>query len=148
MAPPMTCSKHLARPPSMSSFLDQGVEGAAADEAGRIGDVALREAPEGETPLSLVANAYSASANETIPAEPPPLVDGDDVAAAAHDDARNCLFVGSQCTEDSFGACISRDRVLCCFNAPLGRLAQEAAVPQFGRAFGTAGSAGLSPSYE
>ncbi|NJO37012.1 MAG: conjugal transfer protein TraN [Rhizobiales bacterium] len=103
-----------------------------------MGDVTLREAPEGETPLSLVANAYSASAGETIPAEPPPLVDRNDFAAAAHDDARNCLFVGSQCTEDSFGACISRDRVLCCFNAPLGRLAQEAAVAQFGRAFGTA----------
>jgi conjugal transfer mating pair stabilization protein TraN len=28
--------------------------------------------------------------------------------------------------------------VHCCFNSPLGRLAQEAAVPQFGRDFGTA----------
>ena len=119
-------------------FLGQGIDRVAANDAGRIGDVTLREAPEGETPLSLVANAYSASAGEAIPAEPPPLVDGDDVAAAAHDDARNCLFVGSQCTQDSFGACISRDRVLCCFNAPLGRLAQEAAVPQFGRDFGSA----------
>ncbi|MEM8950646.1 MAG: conjugal transfer protein TraN [Pseudomonadota bacterium] len=119
-------------------FLGQGAEGAAASDAGRIGDVTLRDAPEGETSLSLVANAYSASAKETIPAEPAPLVDGDDVATAAHDDARNCLFVGSRCTEGSFGACISRDRVLCCFNAPLGRLAQEAAVPQFGRAFGSA----------
>ena len=119
-------------------FLREGVDGVAANDAGRIGDVTLREAPEGETPLSLVANAYSASVSETIPAEPPPLVEGDDVATAAHDDARNCLFVGSQCTEDSFGACISRDRVLCCFNAPLGRLTQEAAVPQFGRIFGSA----------
>jgi conjugal transfer mating pair stabilization protein TraN len=118
-------------------FLGEGVDGGAAIDAGLIGDVTLRSAPEGETPLSLVANAYSTSASETIPAEPPLLVDGDDVATAAHDDARNCLFVGSQCTEDSFGACISRDRVLCCFNAPLGRLAQEAAVPQFGRDFGS-----------
>ena len=129
-------------------FLGEGVDGGAANDVGRIGDVTLREAPEGKTPLSLVANAYSASASETIPAEPALLVDGDDVATAAHDDARNCLFVGSECTEDSFGACISRDRVLCCFNAPLGRLAQEAAVPQFGRAFGNGGSAGLSRSYE
>ena len=119
-------------------FLGSGIDGAAADESGRIGDATLREAPEGETALSLVANAYSASAVEAIAAEPAPLVDGDDVATAVHDDARNCLFVGSQCTEDSFGACISRDRVLCCFNAPLGRLAQEAAVPQFGRTFGSA----------
>ena len=119
-------------------FLGEGVDGVAANDGGRIGDVTLREAPEGETPLSIVANAYSASASESIPAEPPPLVEGDDVATAAHDDARNCLFVGSQCTEDSFGACISRDRVFCCFNAPLGRLAQEAAAPQFGRAFGSA----------
>ncbi len=119
-------------------FLGQGIEAAAADEAGRIGDITLREAPESKTPLSLVANAYSASAGKTISTEPPPLVDGDDVATAAHDDARNCLFVGSQCAEDSFGACINRDRVLCCFSAPLGRLAQEAAALQFGRHFGTA----------
>ncbi|MEZ5934846.1 MAG: conjugal transfer protein TraN [Alphaproteobacteria bacterium] len=119
-------------------FVGPAPDGTAANEAGRIGNVALREAPEGETALSLVANAYSASASETIPAEPAPLVDGDDVATAAHDDARNCLFVGSQCTEDSFGACISRDRVLCCFNSPLGRLAQESTVPQFGRDFGSA----------
>ena len=85
-----------------------------------------------------MADAYSAYAGETFPAEPAPLVDEDDVATAAHDDVRNCLFVGSQCTEDSFGACISRDRVLCCFNSPLARLAQESAVPQFGRDFGSA----------
>jgi conjugal transfer mating pair stabilization protein TraN len=84
----------------------------------------------------LVANAYATSASESIPAEPAPLVDEDDVAAAAHDDARNCVVVGSQCTDDSFGACISRDRVLCCFNSPLARLAQESAIPQFGRDFG------------
>ena len=119
-------------------FLGPGIDGVAANDAGRIGDVTLREAPERETPLSLVANAFSAAAREAIPAEPAPPVDGDDVATAAHDDARNCLFVGSQCTEDSFGACISRDRVLCCFNSSLGRLAQEAAVLQFGRDFGTA----------
>lgn len=119
-------------------FLGPGPDRAAANDAGRIGDVTLREAPEGETALSLVANAYSTSASETIPAKPAPLVDEDDVATAAHDGARNCLLVGSQCTEDSFGACISRDRVLCCFNSPLGRLTQEAAVPQFGRDFGSA----------
>ena len=85
----------------------------------------------------MVADAYGVSASETVPAEPAPLVDEDDVKAAAHDDAKNCLFVGTQCTDDSFGACISRDRVLCCFNSPLARLAQEAALPQFGRDFGS-----------
>ena len=118
-------------------FIGQGPDGIAAEDSGRVGDVALREPPIGETALSLVANAYATSASETIPAEPAPLVDEDDVAAAAHDDARNCVFVGSQCTDDSFGACISRDRVLCCFNSPLARLAQESAIPQFGRDFGS-----------
>jgi hypothetical protein len=31
----------------------------AADENGRLGDVSLRRPPPGETPLALVANAYS-----------------------------------------------------------------------------------------
>ncbi|MEZ5933197.1 MAG: conjugal transfer protein TraN [Alphaproteobacteria bacterium] len=119
-------------------FLGPGPDGVAATGDGRAGDVTLREPPDGVTALSLVADAYSAYAGETIPAEPAPLVDEDDVAAAAHDDARNCLLVGSQCTDDSFGACISRDRVLCCFNSPLARLAQESAVLQFGRDFGSA----------
>jgi conjugal transfer mating pair stabilization protein TraN len=65
------------------------------------------------------------------------VVDETDVSTAAHDDAQNCLFVGTACTPDSFGACISRDRVLCCFNAPLSRLAQGAAAGHFGRDFGT-----------
>ena len=119
--------------------LFSGSGGQAADATGRLGDVELKDAlftPE-QTPLSLVANAYSTSATETIAAEPEPLVDGTDVATAAHDDARNCLFVGTVCTPDSFGACISRDRVECCFNSPLARLAQESAVAQFGRDFGT-----------
>ena len=118
-------------------FVGSGPDGVAAGINGRIGDVVLREPPLGDTALSLVANAYAASAGESIAAEPAPLVDEDDVAAAAHDDARNCVFVGSQCTDDSFGACISRDRVLCCFNSPLARLAQESAIPQFGRDFGS-----------
>gem|GEM_PF-4160565 len=118
-------------------FIGQGPDGIAAEDGGRVGDVTLREPPMGETALSLVANAYATSARETIPAAPAPLVDEDDVTAAAHDDAKNCLFVGSQCTDDFFGACISRDRVLCCFNAPLARLAQESALPQFGRDFGS-----------
>ena len=118
-------------------FIGSGPDGVAAGNNGRIGDVVLRDPPVGDTALSLVANAYATSASETIPAEPAPLVDEDDVAAAAHDDARNCVIVGSQCTDDSFGACISRDRVLCCFNSPLARLAQESAIPQFGRDFGS-----------
>ncbi|MDH3661714.1 MAG: conjugal transfer protein TraN [Alphaproteobacteria bacterium] len=119
-------------------FLGPSPDGIAATENGRNGDVTLKEPPAGEPALSLVANAYSASAGETVAAEPAPLVDQDDVASAAHDDAKNCLFVETQCTPDSFGACISRDRVLCCFNSPLSRLAQESAVPQFGRDFGSA----------
>ncbi len=118
-------------------FVNPATGSDAADENGRIGDVALRTPPPGETPLALVANAYGAAASEAYPAEPAPLVDETDVATAAHDDAQNCLFVGTKCTPDSFGACISRDRVLCCFNAPLSRLAQEAAAGQFGRDFGT-----------
>ena len=117
-------------------FVGQGPDGIAAADGGRVGDVILRGPPVGDTVLSLVAIAYATSASESIPAEPAPLVDEDDVAAAAHDDARNCVFVSSQCTDDSFGACISRDRVLCCFNSPLGRLAQESAIPQFGHDFG------------
>jgi hypothetical protein len=84
-----------------------------------------------------VANAYGVAASEAYPAEPAPLIDVADVATAVHDDAQNCHFVGTECTPDSFGACISRDRILCCFNAPLSRLAQEAAAGQFGRDFGT-----------
>ena len=118
-------------------FIGSEPDGVAAGINGRIGDVVLRDPPLRDTALSLVANAYAASASETIPAEPAPLVDEDDVAATAHDDARNCVFVGSQCTPDSFGACISRDRVLCCFNSSLARLAQESAIPQFGRDFGS-----------
>ena len=118
-------------------FIGSGPDGAAAGNNGRIGDVALREPPVGYTALSLVANAYGVSASATVPAQPAPLVAEDDVAAAAHDDARNCVVVGSQCTDDSFGACISRDRVLCCFNSPLARLSQESAIPQFRRDFGS-----------
>ena len=51
-------------------FLGSGIYGVAVNRAGRIGDVTLREAPKGEPPLSLVANAYSASTSELIPAEP------------------------------------------------------------------------------
>ena len=119
-------------------FVGPGADGAAANEGGRSGDVVLREPPNDRSPLSLVAEAYGVSAAEAIPAEPTPLVEPDDVTAAAHDDARNCAFVGTQCTPDSFGACISRDRVLCCFNSPLAKLAQESAVSQFGRDFGSA----------
>ncbi len=119
-------------------FVNPATGSDAADENGRIGDVALRTPPPGETPLALVANAYGAAASEAYPAEPTPLIDETDVATAAHDDAQNCLFVGTECTPDSFGACISRDRVLCCFNAPLSRFAQEAAAGQFDRDFGTA----------
>jgi hypothetical protein len=76
-------------------FLGPGIDGAAVDESGRNGDVTLREVPEDETALSLVANAYSASAIEAIPAEPAPLVDGDDVAgyvpAAVEIGGRRCL---------------------------------------------------------
>ena len=118
-------------------FVSSGSGVDAADENGRLGDVALRTPPPGEAPLALVANAYGVAASEAYPVEPTPLVDGSDIATAAHDDAKNCLFVGTECTPDSFGACISRDRVLCCFNAPLSRLAQEAAAGQFVRDFGT-----------
>ena len=118
-------------------FLGPEPDGIAATDNGRAGDVTLREPPDGATALSLVADAYGAYAGETFAAEPAPLVDKDDVATAAHDDASNCLFVGSRCTDDSFGACISRDRLLCCFNSPLARLAQDSAVPQFGRDFGS-----------
>ena len=118
-------------------FVNPGSGVDAADENGRLGDVALRTPPPGETPLALVANAYGMAASEAYPVEPTPLVDETDISTAAHDDARNCLFVGTECTPDSFGACISRDRVLCCFNAPLSRLAQEAAAGQYGRDFGT-----------
>ena len=44
---------------------------------------------------ALVASAYGVSASEAYPAEPAPLVDGTDVATAAHDDAQNCLFIGT-----------------------------------------------------
>ncbi|NJO37974.1 MAG: conjugal transfer protein TraN [Rhizobiales bacterium] len=91
-------------------FVNPAIGSDAADENGRLGDVALRRPPPGETPLALVANAYGVAASEAYPAEPEPLVDGTDVATAAHDDAQNCLFVGTQCTPDSFGACISRER--------------------------------------
>ncbi len=118
-------------------FMNPATGSDAADENGRIGDVSLRRPLPGETPLALVANAYGVAASETYPADPTPLVDGSDIATAAHDDAQNCLLVGTQCTPASFGACISRDRVLCCFSAPLSRLVQEAAAGQFGRDFGT-----------
>ena len=118
-------------------FVDQATGGPVAEPGGRAGDAILRQPPDGKTALSLVADAYGISAGETIPALPDPPVEPEDLAMAAHDDAQNCLVIGSQCTPDSFGACISRDRVHCCFNAPLSRLAQESAVPQFGREFGT-----------
>lgn len=119
-------------------FVQEGGGEPAANNTGRNGDVALRLPPNDRTALSLVADAYSASAADRIDPDPAPLVEADDVSTAAHDDARNCAFVGTQCTSDSFGACISRDHVHCCFNSPYARLAQHAAAAQFGRDFGTA----------
>jgi hypothetical protein len=40
-------------------FVNPVADGNAADENGRIGDVSLQRPPPGETPLALVANAYS-----------------------------------------------------------------------------------------
>ena len=118
-------------------FADRATGGPVAGPGGRLGDALLRQPPEGKTPLSLVADAYGVSAGTALTSFPVPPVEPADLATAAHDDARNCLVIGSQCTTDSFGACISRERVHCCFNAPLSRLAQESAVLQFGRTFGT-----------
>ncbi len=118
-------------------FVDQATGSPVAGAGGRVGDAILRQSSDGKTALSLVADAYGIAAGETIPALPAPPVEPEDLATAAHDDAQNCQVIGSQCMPDSFGACISRDRVHCCFNAPLSRLAHLAAVPQFGRTFGT-----------
>ena len=118
-------------------FVDRAAGGPVAGPGGRTGDAILRQPLDGRTALSLVAEAYGVSAGETIPALPSPPVMPADLVTAAHDDAQNCLVIGSQCTPASFGACISRERVHCCFNAPLSRLAQESAARQFGGDFGT-----------
>ncbi|MGI9506472.1 MAG: conjugal transfer protein TraN, partial [Geminicoccaceae bacterium] len=120
-----------------ATFVQAGGGEPAANDAARNGDVVLRRSPGDRTALSLVADAYAASAADRHDPDPPPLVEADDISTAAHDDARNCIFVGTQCTADSFGACISRDHVLCCFSSPYARLAQEAAAVQFGRDVGT-----------
>ncbi len=55
----------------------------------------------------------------------------------AQRELRNCHYIGSYCSNDTFLGCIEKTESYCCFNSPLSRIIQEQVRPQLNMSWGS-----------